>query len=344
MAENTVEISVKGKWFRVPALAINGNTLIVRGKWIRKAVVHDEQWLTSDIEAPELCLQALKEERSPELRADIFTFAQKLPTTLPKYEYPMEWDSTAAIRLTSFKDWWENLPQETRKNVRRSQKRGLVVGVKELDEDLIRGIADVNNDSPMRQRVPHAHYGKSFDQVKKDQSSFLDRSEFICAYLGNELIGFLKLVYRGNIASILQLLAKPSHQDKRPSNALIAKAVEICEARGMSYLIFGLFNYGHKRDSPLREFKVRNGFEEVLTPRFYIPLTLWGKVCMELGLHRGLIGILPHNVILLGVNARARWYNFRQSTSRCSSMVEQPNSLRQTGRSNPPAGSNSYPQ
>ena len=31
---------------------------------------------------------------------------------------------------------------------------------------------------------------------------------------------------------------------------------------------------------------------------------------MKLKLHRGLLGILPHSVITLGVNARAKWYKF----------------------------------
>src|SRR5437773_2109408 len=82
-----------------------------------------------------------------------------------------------------------------------------------------------------------------WSKVKKDQSSFLDRSDFICAHLADELIGFLKLVYRGETASILQLLPKASHNDKRPANALVAKAVERCEARAVSYLTYGMFNY-----------------------------------------------------------------------------------------------------
>jgi len=31
----------------------------------------------------------------------------------------------------------------------------------------------------------------------------------------------------------------------------------------------------------------------MLVPRFYIPLTIWGSLCVKLGLHRGLLGILP---------------------------------------------------
>ncbi len=252
----------------------------------------------------------------------------------------MEWESLAAIRLTSFKEWWEKLPQETRKNVRRSQKRGVVVTVREFGDDLIRGLMELNNDSPKRQGRPNTHHGKTFDQVKKDYSSFLDRSDLIGAYFGNELIGLVKIVYRGEVASILQCLPKASHHDKRPANALLAKAVKLCEEKGISYLTYGMFRYGNKRDNPLLEFKIRNGFEEILTPRFYVPLTRWGALCIKLKLHRGLLGILPHSVLTLGVTARAKWYTVRQWISRCSSMAEQSNRIRQTECSNPPAGSN----
>jgi hypothetical protein len=339
-ANDSVEISVKGKWVRIPTLGVNGKAIVVRGRWIKVAVIHDEEWLETELEDPELCVKKLKEQGSHGLRADIFTFSQKPPAMLPKYRYPMEWDSVAAIRLTSFKDWWDKLPQESRKNVRRSHKRGVVVRVKEFDDDLIRGISEVNNDSPVRQRIRNVHYGKSVDQAKKDYSSFLNRSDFICAYLGTEVIGLLKLVYRGEVASILNLTTKPSHHDKRPANALIAMAVELCEGKGISYLTYGMFNYGNKRDSPLQEFKSRNGFEEILMPRFYLPLTTWGTFCTKLKLYRGLLGILPHRVITIGVSVRAKWYNVRQSMSRCSSRPEQPNSNRQMECSNPPAGSN----
>ena len=339
IADNGIEVSVRGRWVRVPALEVNGKTLIVRGRGIRMAVVHDEEWLETDLEDPELCVRKLKEHGVTGVRADIFTFTQKTPGTPPKFAYAMEWDSVAAARTTSFKEWWENLPQESRKNVRRSQKRGVIVTIKDFDDELIRGIMGVNNDSPMRQGRANIHFGKSFELVKKDQFSFLDRSNFVCAYFNNQLVGYLKVVYRGNVASILDLAVKASHNDKRPANALVAKVVELCEAKGVSYLTFGMFNHGNKRESPLREFKSRNGFAEVLTPRYYIALTRWGRFCIGAKLHRGILGILPENMIRLGLNARLTWYNFKLSMSRRSSMAEQPKCNRQTGCSNPPAGS-----
>lgn len=306
-----IEVAIKGKWFTVPALEINGKDIIVRGKWIRIARVEAEEWLESELEDPERCVRALKQAKSPELRADILSFTQKLPDTRPKYQYPREWDSIAAVRLTTFQEWWEGLPQETRKNVRRAQKRGVVVQVKSVDDDLIRDLQVLNNDSPVRQGKTFTHYGKTFDQVKKDQEAFLDRSDYICAYHEKELIGVVKLVYRGDVASILTFLPKASHHDKRPANAIMAKVVELCAEKRIHHLIFGRFNYGNKRHTPLREFKIRNGFEEISVPRYYVPLTVKGAISVRLKFHRGLLGLLPHSVITFLVNARSKLYAFK---------------------------------
>lgn len=308
--QKNIEIAVRGKWFTVPALEINGKDIIITGKWIRIARVEAEEWLESELENPQQCVQVLKQQ-SAALRADILSFTQKLPAMRPKYEYPLEWESIAAVRLTTFKEWWEGLPQETRKNVRRAQKRGVTVQIKSLDDDLIQDLQILNNDSPVRQGKVFTHYGKTFDQVKKDQEAFLDRCDYICAYHGKELIGVVKLIYRGDVASILTFLPKASHHDKRPANAVLAKAVELCVEKRITHLIFGKFNYGNKKHTPLREFKIRNGFEEMLTPRYYVPLTIKGAISVRLKLHRGLLGLLPHSVITLLVNARSKLYTFK---------------------------------
>lgn len=340
MENGNVEISIHGKWVTVPAVEASGHTLVITGKWLKVAKIRDEDYMETDLQDPESCVKTLKEQRLRRLRADIFTFTQKLPTPFPKFSYPVERESVAAVCTRSFEEWWEKLPQESRKNVRRAQKRGVVTLVKQLDDDLIQDIVDLNSDSPMRQGRPFVHYGKAFDQVKKDQASFPGRSDYVCAYFENQLIGFLKIAYRGEIASVVQILPRASHHDKRPANALVAKAIELCDARGMLYMTYGLFNYGNKSDSTLRQFKVRNGFEEMLVPRYYVPVTALGRLCIRLKLHRGLLGILPERVTKAGVSVRSKWYQLLGLVrSRCSSMVEQPNSIRQTECSKPPAGS-----
>ena len=124
-------------------------------------------------------------------------------------------------------------------------------------------IVELNIESPTRQGRPFSHYGKSWEAVMKDYSTFGDRSDYVCAYVGEELIGFSKIIYCGQTAAVLQLVTKSSHYDKRPANALVAKAAEQCDARGCSFLIYGKYRYGNQGETSLQEFKSRNGFDEI---------------------------------------------------------------------------------
>jgi len=325
-ALQTVETSVKGKWRHVPALHVNGYAIVAKGGWLRRAVIHDEEWLETALGDPEACIERLKGRAGRALKTDIFTFAQRVPDTAPKFPYMRELESIAVCHVTTFRDWWEALPQESRKNARRAQKRGVAVSVRELDDEFVRGIVEVNNDSPVRQGVPFVHHGKTHEQVWKDQSSWLKQSDFICAYLGDELVGFLKLVYGRDTASVLQLLPKASRYDVRPTNALIAKAVERCAEKGIPYFIYGHYSYGNQGATSLMEFKARNGFKEMFVPRYYVPLTLRGRLGLAVGLHHELVGRLPRSAVRLGVAIRSRWYDSRLSSGRCSSTSERPKS------------------
>ncbi len=341
---NTTEISIRGEWVRVPAVAIGGKNLVVTGRWVKVAWIQSEDWLETELEDPETCVEELIRRRKTGLRADVFTFAQKPPSSTRRYAYPIDPDSIAVAYVPSFREWWEHLPQETRKNVRRAQKRGVEVTVRQFTDELVRGIVEVNNESPVRQGRRFPHFGKSFQEVKRDYSSFLDRSDFICANHGTEIIGIIKVVYRGDVASILQLLVKLGHQDKRPANALLAKAMETCANKGISCVTYGRFNYGNKGGNSLLEFKIRHGFQEVLVPRYYVPLTVRGAAWRKLKLYRGLMGILPGGIIAVGLKSRLLWNSAKSVISRCSSTPEQPKCNRQMERSSPPAGSSTHAQ
>jgi hypothetical protein len=216
--------------------------------------------------------------------------------------------NVAAIPLRDFASWWNGVPQETRKNVRRAERRGVAIRDVELDDDLVRGIVEIVNETPVRQGRRFWHYGKGFSEVKADYAGLADRSVYIGAYHGPELVGFIKIVRTGDHASILQLLCKQAHQDKRPANALLARAVQRCCDEKLPFLVYGQYTYGSKTNSPLTEFKRRNGFEEFLLPRYYIPLTLKGRLALGLGLHRDWKEFLPRSVYDLALTVRNAWY------------------------------------
>jgi hypothetical protein len=96
-----------------------------------------------------------------------------------------------------------------------------------------------------------------------------------------------------------------AHYDKRPMNALIAKAVEFCEREGITHFIYGQFVYGNKHQSSLLEFKRRNGFEQINFPRYYVPLTVKGEAFIRLKLYKGLGGLLPEPILQRVLSSRA---------------------------------------
>ena len=302
-----VEISVRGRSVAVDGVRVGERVIVVWPGWPRIAEVKDEAWLEGDaVTDPDACVTEL---RRAKLKADLFTFAQKPPEVTPKYPYFMEWDNAAAVPTSDFTAWWEHrIPQETRKNVRRAGKRGVVIREVELDGELLRRIVEINNETPVRQGRRFWHYGKSLAEVERDYATLVDRSAYLGAYHGTELIGFIKMVYMGGIAAILQLLCKPSHYDKRPANALLARAVEICHAKGLTYLVYGQYTYGNKTQSPLMEFKRRNGFEELRCPRYYVPLTFRGRTALALGLHHGWRALVPELVMNSALQLRSGWY------------------------------------
>lgn len=300
------EIRIKGKTARVPSVELEGRTVIAIGKCLKIATIRDEDIVPGEaVRNPETFLADL---RNSALKADVFTFFQRPPAISPKFDFHFEWDNYAAVPVASFDDWWKKLPQETRKNVRRAAKRGVIVRTIAFDDELARGIHKLCNETPVRQGKPFWHFGKDFETVKEEHSTYLDRSEFIGAYFQNELIGFIKMVYVDQVAFIFHILAANAHYDKRPINALIAAAVEKCAEKKIQYFVHDRYSYGNKSHSSLLESKRRNGFVQINFPRYYIPLTWKGKIAVALRLHRGLAGLLPGPVLHCVLAVRNRFY------------------------------------
>lgn len=299
----TTEISVRGEFRRVPAIELGTVTIAMTGRFLRTGFIKGEGWLDpSQVEAPERIIDKLRQRKAP---LDLFRFRQQLPDVQQKFDFHCEWEDIAAIPLTSFEDWWENrASQVTRKNVRRSVKRGIDVRLVDFDDRLIESITRVNNDTPFRTGRKFWHYGKDFSKVKKDYSSYLDRSEFLGAFFSGDLVGFLRLIYQGDVVSIMQLLSMNAHYDKRPSNALVAKAVERSLEKGAKFLVYGQYFFDEDADNPLTEFKRRNGFERILVPAYYVPLSLRGKIAIKLNVHAGLRRLIPNKVIKIARMAR----------------------------------------
>ncbi len=305
VAKSEIFIKVKGKKRQAQGVHIEGRTVAVRGRSIKIAAVCEEDLIEGHtIADPESFVTRLKQS---DLRADILTFAQRLPASEAKYQFHAEWENAAAIRVTTYQQWLnKSISTSARKSVNRAKRQGAVTRVVELNDDLLHSICRAYNETPVRQGKAFWHYGKSFEAVKRELATYIDRSIFIGAYVGEELIGWLKMTYVDSAAIITVIFSISSHFDKKPNNLLIAKAVEICEQDAKSYLVYGSYVY-HNPNSTLTEFKRRNGFEAIPLPRYYIPLTLKGKIALRLGLHRELAAMVPKPLLRLFLKTRKIW-------------------------------------
>jgi hypothetical protein len=284
-------------------MQVDTNSLSIAGGALKIARLEHERYI--DVEDPAALIEQVQKSKPA---ADIFTFFQRLPESKPKFtDYYMEYESIAALPIRSYDYWLERqIPKQTRTSLKKSQKQGVIVRPSAFDDDYIEGMTGILNESPIRQGRPNWHYGKNFDTVKKEFAKYAFREEHIGAYYNDEMIGFLFLAHAGRYAIPIQIVSKIAHQDKKPNNALMAKAVELCAEKKIPWLVYGKWARG-----PRNEFKVHNGFENVILPRYYVPLSLKGAIALKLHLHHGLAGLLPEAAILRLMGIRQKFYASR---------------------------------
>ncbi len=279
-------------------MLIEGKEIVVRGKFPRVARVRAEYY--EYVKDPNVAVAELKSAGPP---ADVFSFLQETNDRAPRPGFHHEFESISVVPITTFDNWWKKqINDKTRNMVRKAQKAGVELRPVEYNDEFVRGIVTIYNESPVRQGKPFAHYGKDFATIKAEHGSYLDRSELIGAYFKDELIGFVKLVHGRGVSNLMNIIAMISHRDKAPTNALIARAVEICAQRGVSCLHYGLWS---KRG--LGDFKKHHAFGRLDVVRYFVPLNVRGQLALSLKLHRKAADILPEKVVDVLAELRGKW-------------------------------------
>lgn len=241
------------------------------------------------------------------LRGDLLTFAQRIAEPEPKYAYHLEWDTLAVLPIESYEQWWKRqINDKTRNMIRKAKKKGVVLRTILLDDELVRGIKVIYDESPVRQGRPFKHFGMDFETLKRTHATYLDQSEFIGAFLEDQLVGFVKLVHQPGWSTLMQIISLISQRDKAPTNALIAKAVEICAQKRIPRLQYGIWS---RRG--IGDFKEHHGFHPYRVPRYFMPLSVTGKLAIASGLHRPLIARVPEDWLDRIASLRANWNSFR---------------------------------
>jgi hypothetical protein len=290
-----------------------GKDIVIQGKLVRIARLDEDTYEFP--KNPETVAAAL---RKCGTRIDLFTFMQILPESQPKFSYPMEWGNLAVLPISTFEHWWKcQISSFPRNRARQAEKKGVTIREALLDDALVRGIWEVYNECPVRQGKPFEHYGKDLETVRSELATFPESSIFIGAYIGDKLIGFIKMTYDETLtqANMMNIVSMMSHRDKAPTNALIAQAVRSCAERGIKNLVYQSFSYGKKQGDSLSNFKEINGFKRVDLPRYYIPLTALGWAAFRLGLHKKFSDRIPESVLTKLRELRNAWYRRKQQSA-----------------------------
>jgi hypothetical protein len=303
---------VKGKPAKISCLEIAGQTYaITRGP--ATVVGLEDEWY-DDVRDPDSVINALA--NNPGFKPDIFTFWQRVPEYEPRHPFHMEWEEIAVLQVESYEHWWKHqIKSRVRNLIRKAEKEGVEIRETAYDDDFVRGMTAIFNESPVRQGKEFWHYGKDFETVKRQFSKYLFRERMIGAYYRGELIGFVMLGNAGRFGITGQILASIKHRDKATTNALVGKCVEICEKQRLPYLVYFFWS-----DDSLAEFKRRCGFERKRVPRYFVPLTLKGRLAIRLGVHRGWKAALPAGLKNQLKKLRRFWNESRDDTRHAAAL------------------------
>jgi hypothetical protein len=287
-------------------IEVAGKQIQIRGSVLKVARLDAEKFLFVDDPAP--IIEGLKKSSE---RVDMFTFLQKVTERSPKYAYPVEWDNLAVLPVSTFDNWWnKQIGFKARNKAKQAEKRGVVTREVPFSEELVRGICDIYNETPVRQGRKFPHFGKDFKSIYEEEATYLDRSVFLGAYVNDRLIGFTKILWDSDRsqAGLLNIVSLIEERDKVPNNALVAQAVRFCAEQQIPYLVYSNFAYGKRKSDSLSDFKERNAFERVDLPRYFVPLTALGWSAYKLGLHKKIADRIPENLILRLRDLRSSWY------------------------------------
>jgi hypothetical protein len=276
--------------------------IVVQGRIVKVAKLRNEWY--DFLEDPMEFVAVMKKSKT---KAHLFTFLQEPHELEPKYPFHLESDSISVLPISTYDHWFKKqINDKTRNMIRKASKNRVELRLVNPDDDFVQGVVDIYQESPTRQGKRFWHYGKDFETIKRELVTFSERSHFVGAFHGAELIGFFKLTRNKNSASLMQIISKIAHRNKAPSNALLARAVEMCAEMQIPYLQYGIWSRGG-----LGEYKVKHGFLRFDVPRYFVPLNALGQLTVRLRPNRNLTDLIPEKLVDGILSLRAAYYAFR---------------------------------
>jgi len=227
-------------------------------------------------------------------KADVFSFPERsFLSNSPAYNFPSKVEVLGILRLTTSKDWFEQIGKTARYAVRKAGRLGLTVRERERGEEDIDQVYSILHETPIRQGSRFAAYNYSYEDIRAGLTNPDPPLITLVAYHGNQLVGIMSVRIGEQGARIQSINSSITLRSRMPiSNALIAYAVDTLCKRDIKYLIYGHMGYVPSLDS----FKRHNGFLPVMDRRYFVPLTRRGAAALRLGLCKELWDVFPRRI------------------------------------------------
>lgn len=234
----------------------------------------------SDIEVNGDLLADLKRRK-----IDIFCFVPRSflnSVSCKKYALPSTDEDVAIIPLVSYDHWFNTIHKHARNAVRKALKNGVYVEPIQPNEESIRSMWRIFNESQVRGGRKYSGYGIDLQAVRRKFGN-PEHTEILGAYFSDELLGFIRLLFGDRVTVIQSFISSLSHRNLAPNNILLSEAVKRCCERRIQFLVYGNgLGYLHGLD----RFRIDNGFKKYTVVRYYLPLSTHGQLAAALNLHR----------------------------------------------------------
>ena len=175
---------------------------------------------------------------------------------------------------------------------------------------LVKGIWAIYNGTPLRQGRRFPHYGKDIETVHREEATHLDRSVFMGAYYGDQLVGFVKLVADDTRTQtgLINIVSLIRHRDKAPPTPCWHERYRLALPRHPVSCLLEVRLREEAARHPQR-LSERNGFSRVDVPRYHVPLTRLGWLALRSGLHHRLAEHIPASLAAKLRDIRAAWHS-----------------------------------
>jgi hypothetical protein len=266
------------------------DTLSVNKKGLSKIARNSElkEYLTNFTPSEEF-LNKLK-DRS----IDVFTLVERkwcCPLNVDGKGWAKTKKDIGILKVPPYDNWLQTVGKKTRNMIRKAEKSGIKTEVTELNEQIVKGIWNIYNETPIRQGRAFPHYGLTLQEVDGN-SHAAKNCTWITSYLEGEVVGFIQLMHGDNVAVIAQILSLQKYWDRAINNALVAKTVEFCASKQVPWIIYG----GMGNHPSLDKFKESNCFSKMTLTRYYVPLTFRGKITTSFGLYKNKKDLVPNSL------------------------------------------------